>query len=81
MLTYGVTYHKIGQWALQALWCQFWSLLSQSPSLKCACFDNLLGSTIIKLKMTDVEMKETGSEETKIDTKAPEEPTDRFYGK
>jgi len=31
--------------------------------------------------MTDVEMKETGSEETKIDTKAPEEPTDRFYGK
>ena len=26
-------------------------------------------------------MKEAGSDEIKIDTKAPEEPTDRFYGK
>jgi hypothetical protein len=32
--------------------------------------------------MTDVEMKETNAAvDTKVDAKAAEEPTDRFYGK
>jgi hypothetical protein len=30
--------------------------------------------------MTDVEMKESEPVDTKTETKAPEEPTDRFYG-
>jgi len=31
--------------------------------------------------MTDVEMKESDPVDSKTETKAPEEPTDRFYGR